>query len=956
MQGKMKILISWAQCIGVLAFTFNIPWPAEFSLFLTYLYGVFNLDVWSMFGSYSCYMDTSWLTGYTADVATMPAIVILIGVAYFVAKRVLGKRGRLKGFVYEKDQRWELTHRIVEGIHEKFAYDVFKHAHFLKKLMEHSAHINFKAKHEIKVLEGAHMSEVEGVKHQEPPPLFLQDECCRTVEGLLSQAQQAQEVVKEILEPQYPYSATWKGASRLNLPSYSSSATGESGELKDPSLPWIDRAFDPGVKGRLWCQHAVDFTTKRQGTFRRVHDACSIIIQCDSCKRMMQAKAEIHKLFRVKAIHNRHSTPTVLSRSDMLIWVEVDLPDGNTHIVELVLEHTSFGIARDAHDHEHTLQEALLNRCGIQTQDMLNVHGFILHTMQDYHPQDNPHSYIHSEAYFRQICAATIRAKQAILFIIFLVYPGVLQRLLLVFKCTKIASKSYLSSDLSVVCWEGSHEQYWISAAVLLAFFGVGIPLAIFLFLLRHRSTVSKTSDPVFKAQYGSLYAQYEPQFWYFEFIVTARKIMLAGGLVLVKESGSAQVLIGLVVCVLYLLILLNLRPFRFAYDFRLEQISAVQLVLTLLVGLFLQLREEGGYIDHSAAWTTLLIFTTALMFVATAAAIVLPQGGEEMLQNCVGSIARSIYARLHRLMNKNAVRPMHWDTAEEQNKANNKNGSVTHDPVTEIGKPTFKRSRSVDSLRPDMLSDKKVFLRDENVRLKSQLEDKSHEHNELIELGELRGENKALREENLALAAELTGLKTRKLAGEPSAEAIQALHSCPMTLLDLAYRKGVWETEVECDICQKTVFVQRGFPLDYCTECNYCVCNGCAKKQIMNFLPPPPDIKQQQDDEEKTALALLQPMITVEIEEKACAIQKTNANLMLNEMTLRAKKLDQDTPVHQRKKVLSELRQAQVAVSSPGPLTLKDYHAAIDQSTQELKKDLKSQLVAASFNESLVA
>jgi len=676
---------------------------------------------------------------------------------------------------------------------------------------------------------------------------------------------------------------------------------------------------------------------------------------------MMQAKAEIHKLFRVKSIHNRHATPTVLSRSDILMWVEVDLPDGNTHIVEFVLEHTSFGAARDQQEHEHTLQEALLNRCGVQTQDMVNVHGFIMHTMDDYHPLGNPKDHIHSEAYFRQIFSAKIRVKQAVLFVTFLVYPGVLHRLFLMFKCTKIASKVYLDADLSVVCWEGMHQQYWISSAVLFALFAVGIPVAILGFLLKNKSAVSKGTDPIFKAQYGSLYSQYKPEFWYFEFIVTARKVMLAGGLVLIKETGSAQVLIGLVICVLYLLILMNLRPYRFPYEFRLEQISALQLVVTMVVGLFLQLREEGGslYIDHSADWNTLLTTTAALVFVAAAAAIVLPRGGEARLREMAENVVKGTKARWHKIMHRNVVRPMHWDN-QGTGKANNVDtGStksiVTHDPVTAIGKPVLKRCRSVDSLRPDMLSDKKVFLRDENVRLKAQLEDKSHEHNELIELGELRGENKALREENLALAAELTGLKTRKLAGEPSAQAIQALHSCPMTLLDLAYRKGVWETEVECDICQKTVFVQRGFPLDYCTECNYCVCNACAKKQIMNFLPPPPNIKQQQDEEENTALALLQPMITVEIEEKARSIQKANANLLLNEMTLRAKKLDQDTPVHQRKKVLSELRAAQVAVSSAPPLKLKDYHAAIDQSTQELKKDLKTQLVNASFNEALV-
>jgi len=352
-------------------------------------------------------------------------------------------------------------------------------------------------------------------------------------------------------------------------------------------------------------------------------------------------------------------------------------------------------------------------------------------------------------------------------------------------------------------------------------------------------------------------------------------------------------------------------------------------------------------------------------MIVATAAIIGLSVGGEAMLIKGLAKCIDTIKAKIDRYANRNAVRPMHWanNNSEPKNtgraetkgrpKAVAKPDSIMVRSATKKAKVT--RSRSVDFLRADMIADKKDTLKAENLKLKQQLLDKSTEHNELIELGELREENKALREENLALTAELTGLKTRKLAGEPSAEAIQSLHSCPMTLLDLAYRKGLWETEVECDICQKTVFVQRGFPLDYCTECNYCVCNACAKRQIMNYLPPPPELIKQQDMEEEAALALLQPMITVEVEERARKIQKTNANELLNEMTLRAKKLDQDTPVHQRKQILSELRKAQIAVATPPPLTLKDFHAAIDASTKDLKKELKGQLVASNFDETML-
>ena len=43
--GKVKIMVTWLQCIGSFSTTFTIPWPQGFLNFVDAAYGIFSIDL-----------------------------------------------------------------------------------------------------------------------------------------------------------------------------------------------------------------------------------------------------------------------------------------------------------------------------------------------------------------------------------------------------------------------------------------------------------------------------------------------------------------------------------------------------------------------------------------------------------------------------------------------------------------------------------------------------------------------------------------------------------------------------------------------------------------------------------------------------------------------------------------------------------------------------------------------
>ena len=113
-------------------------------------------------------------------------------------------------------------------------------------------------------------------------------------------------------------------------------------------------------------------------------------------------------------------------------------------------------------------------------------------------------------------------------------------------------------------------------------------------------------------------------EFYWFELIQMAKKMILTGALVLIKsEEGLSNILVGVLVCLFYVVLLSNFKPYAEVDDNRLgkpegicafssiclalvlandvcisnthtpEQVASVQLMVTLLMGMWLKLTAK---------------------------------------------------------------------------------------------------------------------------------------------------------------------------------------------------------------------------------------------------------------------------------------------------------------------------------------------------------------------------
>jgi hypothetical protein len=190
---------------------------------------------------------------------------------------------------------------------------------------------------------------------------------------------------------------------------------------------------------------------------------------------------------------------------------------------------------------------------------------------------------------------------------VLMLYPGICVRTFQVFKCKTLIktgdlylnspSLSVLQQDFRVGCFSAVHLPYITVAGVALGVYVVTIPLLLFYLLRKSKpfmflkdETKSTPKHAQVKNSYGSLYLQYEDEYWWWELTVMVKKMLLTGAMVVISPGTSMQVLVGLFIAIAYMLCVLKVAPFLEDADDWLSFSTSVQLVITLLMGLILKL------------------------------------------------------------------------------------------------------------------------------------------------------------------------------------------------------------------------------------------------------------------------------------------------------------------------------------------------------------------------------
>ena len=188
---------------------------------------------------------------------------------------------------------------------------------------------------------------------------------------------------------------------------------------------------------------------------------------------------------------------------------------------------------------------------------------------------------------------------KTVITLLLIMYPGICVRCFLVLKCVQVDglagtnghSGVVLMSDYSVECWQDHHNLYATISFVCIGLFVVGIPLGVLTTLWYHKRHLYDVKSPRHKEvihEFGTLYLQYEPNFWYWEVIVIFKKMILTGVMCVVGAGSSAQLVIALLVVLVYMQLVLKLAPFVDNTDDWLSFTTSFQLLVTLLGGLLL--------------------------------------------------------------------------------------------------------------------------------------------------------------------------------------------------------------------------------------------------------------------------------------------------------------------------------------------------------------------------------
>ena len=116
----------------------------------------------------------------------------------------------------------------------------------------------------------------------------------------------------------------------------------------------------------------------------------------------------------------------------------------------------------------------------------------------------------------------------------------------------------------------------------------------------------------------GSLYAQYEANYYWWECLEMLKKMMLTGGLILLGPGTSAQVLLAILIILGYLCLVLKYSPYVEDEDDLLQFVATITILLTLIGGMALRADDAttvGVY--NSDVMSALFIIINSSIFVA---------------------------------------------------------------------------------------------------------------------------------------------------------------------------------------------------------------------------------------------------------------------------------------------------------------------------------------------------
>jgi hypothetical protein len=176
---------------------------------------------------------------------------------------------------------------------------------------------------------------------------------------------------------------------------------------------------------------------------------------------------------------------------------------------------------------------------------------------------------------------------------IFLLYPVVSQTIFQMFMCQELnTGEAMLAADFQVQCDTDKHALFTNLGIIAVLIYPLGIPLAIFFMLWRHRVDLAK-EDHAKRDQFDPLVGDYRLGAWYWEALEMLRKIILTGLMIFWARGSIGQLAAGIVVSALFLVASVNVRPFGDDFNNSFKIVTDAAVVVTFNVAILLNDRVD---------------------------------------------------------------------------------------------------------------------------------------------------------------------------------------------------------------------------------------------------------------------------------------------------------------------------------------------------------------------------
>merc|ERR1711865_652276 len=187
--------------------------------------------------------------------------------------------------------------------------------------------------------------------------------------------------------------------------------------------------------------------------------------------------------------------------------------------------------------------------------------------------------------------------------LVLFMYPGLATRCFQMFKCSSFKGVAYqvLEADPSMICYGDDHIVYLMLSFVFICIYVIGIPLIMFVVLWKNRKhlyvqegTEATEKQKEVEFEFGSMYTQYEPKYWYFEIIIILHKCIMTGAMVIVENGTPLQPFIAMLIQMIFLLVVLKFAPYNDDLDDWSSFVCSLALTMTTLAGFLLMISEKN--------------------------------------------------------------------------------------------------------------------------------------------------------------------------------------------------------------------------------------------------------------------------------------------------------------------------------------------------------------------------